>query len=115
MLRVPDRRNPRLGYALAAAAATLWAVNGSLARFLLDDGVSAWHLSELRSGLSFVLLGAYLAVKNPRLLKVPRSEIPRLAWLGIAGLALVHATYFLAIERLDIGVALVIQYLGPLL
>ena len=38
-----------------------------------------------------------------------------MAWLGIAGIALVHATYFLAIERMDIGVALVIQYLAPAL
>src|SRR5688572_24541333 len=79
---VPDRRNPRLGYLLAAGAATMWAVNGSLARFLLDDGVSAWHLSELRSALSFVLLAAYLAIARPQLLRVKRSEIPRLAWLG---------------------------------
>ena len=35
--------------------------------------------------------------------------------LGIAGLAGVHATYFLAIERREIGVALTVQYLGPLL
>ena len=35
--------------------------------------------------------------------------------MGIAGLAGVHATYFLAIDRLQIGVALAIQYLGPLL
>ena len=114
-VRHDGHRSPRLGYLLAAAAATMWAVNGSLARFLLEDGVSAWHLSELRSGLSFVLLAGFLALARPRDLRVARADVPRLAWLGIAGLALVHATYFLAIERLDIGVALVIQYLGPLL
>ena len=38
-----------------------------------------------------------------------------MAWLGVAGIALVHATYYLAIERMDIGVALVIQYLAPAL
>jgi drug/metabolite transporter (DMT)-like permease len=108
-------RSPRLGYALAAAAATMWAVNGSLARFLLEDGMSAWHLSEMRSALSFVLLLGYLAIFRRRDLRVERRDVPLLAWLGIAGLACVHATYFLAIERLDIGVALVIQYLGPLL
>ena len=38
-----------------------------------------------------------------------------MAWLGIAGLALVQLTYFLAIDRLAISVALVVQYLGPLM
>jgi drug/metabolite transporter (DMT)-like permease len=108
-------RRPALGYALAAGAASLWALNGSLARFLLDDGVSAAHLSQLRATLSCALLVAWLLAADRGALRVARVDLPALAWLGIAGLAAVHATYFLAIERLDIGVALVVQYLGPLL
>jgi drug/metabolite transporter (DMT)-like permease len=46
---------------------------------------------------------------------VQRSRLPALAWLGVVGLAGVHATYFLAIDRLQIGVAVTIQYLAPLL
>ena len=108
-------RNPRLGYALAAAAAAMWAVNGSFSRLLIDDGVDPFHLSQLRSTLSFVTLLAVVAIWRPRDLRIERAQIPLLAWLGVAGLAAVHATYFLAIERLDVGVALTIQYLGPLL
>jgi drug/metabolite transporter (DMT)-like permease len=108
-------RHPRLGYALAASAATMWALNGSLSRLLLDDGVSALRLAELRGVLSFVMLAAALAIARPRLLRIRRQDIPRLAFLGIVGLAGVHATYFFAISRLDVGVALVIQYLGPLI
>ena len=108
-------RRPALGYALACAAAAMWALNGSIARFLLDDGVSATRLSQLRSLGSFVLLLAALAAVRPRLLRVERSEVRDLAFLGIAGLALVHATYFAAIDRLEIGVALTIQYLAPVL
>ena len=109
------RRHSRLGYALAASAATMWALNGSLSRLLLDDGVSALRLAELRGVLSFVMLAAALAIARPRLLRIRRQDIPRLAFLGIVGLAGVHATYFFAISRLDVGVALVIQYLGPLI
>ena len=38
------------------------------------------------------------------------GELPFLAVFGIAGLALVAWFYFVAIERLDIGIALVIQF-----
>jgi drug/metabolite transporter (DMT)-like permease len=93
----------------------MWALNGSLSRLLLDDGVSALRLAELRGVLSFVFLAAALAVVRPRLLRIRRQDIPRLAFLGVVGLAGVHATYFFAISRLDVGVALVIQYLGPLI
>jgi drug/metabolite transporter (DMT)-like permease len=107
--------SPRFGYALAAIAAAMWALNGSFARLLIDDGVSPFHLSEMRSAVSFALLAGWLAIANRNRLRVRRDELPALAWLGIGGLACVHATYFLAIERLDVGVALTIQYLGPLL
>jgi drug/metabolite transporter (DMT)-like permease len=108
-------RSPRLGYALAATAATFWAVNGALAKFVLDEGVSAWRLSELRAFVSFVLLAGFLALTDRGALRVDRPGLRQLAFYGICGLAIVHTTYFLAIERLDIGVALVVQYLGPLL
>jgi drug/metabolite transporter (DMT)-like permease len=108
-------RSPRLGYALAATAATLWALNGSLARFLLDDRMPAARLAELRSVCTAVaLIGALLIARRP-LLSVRRADIWRLAILGIAGLAGVQAFYFAAIARLQIGVALTIQYLGPVL
>lgn len=108
-------RRPPLGYALALAAATMWSLNGSISRQLLDDGVSAVRLSELRSFGSWAILIVVLAVTRRDLLRVDRRDVPALAFLGIAGLALVHATYFVAIDRLQIGVALTIQYLAPLL
>lgn len=108
-------RHPARGYTLAAAAAAMWALNGSLGRFLLDDGVPAERLSQLRSAGSFLLLVAALALFRPALLRVERRDIPALAFLGIAGLAIVHTTYFIAIDRLQIGVALTIQYLAPVL
>ncbi|TML30197.1 MAG: EamA family transporter [Actinobacteria bacterium] len=108
-------RSTRLGYVLALAAASMWALNGSLARFLLDDGVGALRLAQLRSLLSWIVLLAVLSSTRPALLRVRRADVPRLAFLGIVGLAGVHATYFFAIDRLEIGVALTIEYLGPLL
>lgn len=107
-------RHPARGYALAAAAAAMWALNASLARYLLEDGVSALRLSQLRSFGSWLILLCVLALVRRDLLRVDRRRVPALAVLGIAGLALVHATYFVAIGRLQIGVALTIEYLAPL-
>jgi drug/metabolite transporter (DMT)-like permease len=110
-----DRRRPRLGYLLAAVAATMFAVNGSLARYLLDDGVSAAHLSQLRVTVAFVLLAGAIVLVDRRRLRIARADVPRMAWLGLAGVAIVQLSYFLAIERLPISVALVIQFTGPLM
>jgi drug/metabolite transporter (DMT)-like permease len=109
-----DRR-PARGYALAATGATMWALNGTMARELLDDGVGATRLAQLRSAGSWLILALFLGLARRDLLRVDRSELPSLALLGVVGLAGVHATYFLAIDRLQIGVAVTIQYLAPLL
>ena len=110
-----DRRRPRLGYLLAAVAAAMFAVNGSIAKLLLEDGVSAAHLSQLRVTVAFVLLAGALALVDRRRLRIARADVPRMAWLGFAGVAIVQFSYFLAIERLPISVALVIQFTGPLM
>jgi drug/metabolite transporter (DMT)-like permease len=108
-------RSPARGYALASAGAAMWALNGNIARYLLDDGVSAVRLAQLRSLGSWSILLLLLGVARRDLLRVDRREVPVLAFLGVGGLALVHASYFLAIDRLQIGVALTVQYLAPLL
>jgi drug/metabolite transporter (DMT)-like permease len=111
----PPKRNPKLGYALAATAATLWALNGSLARFLLDDHMPAGRLAELRSVCTFAALAAAIAITAPGLFKIRRPDLGLFTLFGIVGLAGVTVLYFAAIARIDIGVALTIQYLGPLL
>ena len=103
------------GYGLVAAGAGMFALNASLARALFDDGLSPLRLSQLRATVSFVILLAALAAARPALLRVERRDVPALAFLGVGGLALVHASYFLAVARLDIGVAVTIQYLAPVL
>lgn len=110
-----QHRSPTLGYALTATGAALFAAGGVMARKLLDAGISPWRLTEMRSVMAFVLLVAYLAASNRGLLRVRRGDVAKLAFLGIFGLAAVQSTYFAAIQRLDIGVALTIQYLAPLL
>jgi drug/metabolite transporter (DMT)-like permease len=86
-----------------------------MARALLDDGMSPYRLAQLRSLVSGLVLLVFLVVCRRPALRVPRSELPSLAFLGIAGLALVHASYFVAIDHLQVGAALTIQYLGPVL
>jgi drug/metabolite transporter (DMT)-like permease len=110
----PRERHPARGYVLVTAAAAMWGLNGSMARYLLDDGVDALRLSQLRSFGAWLLLLVLLLATRRDLLRVERSELGPLAFLGVVGFAGVHATYFLAIDRMQIGAAVTIQYLAPL-
>ena len=111
----PRDRRPLLGYAMVLAAAILWAVNGAVSKAILGTGLSSLRLSEVRSTGALVGLAAVLLLLRPASLRFDRSELPMLVLFGIGGLALVQWLYFAAIHRLAIGIALLIQYLAPLI
>jgi drug/metabolite transporter (DMT)-like permease len=111
----PRDRRPLLGYAMVLTAATLWAVNGAVSKAILATGLSSLRLSEVRSTGALVGLAAFLLLLRPATLRFNRHELPVLVLFGIAGLALVQWLYFAAIHRLAIGIALLIQYLAPLI
>ena len=108
-------RRPRLGYLMAASAALLWGANGAVSKTILSTGLSSERLAQVRSLGAAVGLFAVLAVLAPRRLRLTRRELPYLLVFGVVGLAFVQWFYFLAIHRLAIGVALLIEYLAPLL
>jgi drug/metabolite transporter (DMT)-like permease len=107
-------RRPRVGYAMAASAATLWAINGTVSKVILASGISSLRLSQVRTTGALAGLVLILALTAPSRLRVRVRELPYLAFFGIGGLAFVQWFYFLAIHRLAIGIALLIQYLAPL-
>jgi drug/metabolite transporter (DMT)-like permease len=111
----PRVRRPALGYAMVLAAATMFAINGSVAKVALSSGLSALRLTEARCAGAAIGLFLFALVRSPASLRVTRSELARLALFGVVGVALVQLFYFLAIDRLAIGVALLIQFLGVLL
>jgi drug/metabolite transporter (DMT)-like permease len=111
----PRDRRPLLGVSLVLVATALFAVNGTVSKVILESGLSSLRLAQVRSTGAFVGLALGLAALSPRRLRVRRSELPLLAVLGVFGLALVQWFYFVAIHRLAIGIALLIQYLAPLL
>lgn len=105
---------PLLGYALVWAAVVLWSLNAVLAKIVLDSaGLSSFRLAEVRATGSALILVAVVALLRPETLRASRRELGFLAVFGILGLALVQLFYFVGIKRLDIGIALVIQYLAP--
>jgi drug/metabolite transporter (DMT)-like permease len=106
---------PVLGYLMVLAAASLWAVNGSVSKAILTSGLTSIRLAEVRSTGGMIGLGLAVALVRPQILQISRRELPFLALFGVAGLAFVQWFYFLAIHRLEIGIALLIQYVAPVL
>jgi drug/metabolite transporter (DMT)-like permease len=110
--RTDDRT--RLGYAMVATAATLFAVNGSVSKVVLDSGLSSLELAQIRATCAAVGLLAFLLLFARTSLRVGRRELVLLVAFGVVGVALVQWLYFVAIENLPVGVALLIEFTAPL-
>jgi drug/metabolite transporter (DMT)-like permease len=108
-------RRPALGYTMVLVAATLFGVNGAVSKVALASGLSSLRLTEARCAGACVGLVLLAAVRKPGSLRLRRGERRLLAVFGVGGVAFVQLFYFLAIHRLAIGIALLIEYLGPLL
>jgi drug/metabolite transporter (DMT)-like permease len=100
---------------MVLTATALWGINGSMAKAALSSGLTSLRLTEVRSTGAALILVAALALTRPRSLRFTRKELPFLLLFGVVGLAFVQLFYFVAIHRLDIGIALLIQYLAPIL
>jgi drug/metabolite transporter (DMT)-like permease len=68
----------------------------------------------MRIWWAFVGLLLSLLLFRPALLRVSRPDLPALAIFGGVGLAGVQVSYYLAIARINIAVALLLEYLGLL-
>jgi drug/metabolite transporter (DMT)-like permease len=93
----------------------LFASNGSVSKSLLVSGIDATRLSQIRVTGAFLVLLVFALFLVRDQLKVKRPELLPIISYGIIGVALVQFLYFVAIERMPIGVALVIEYTAPVL
>jgi drug/metabolite transporter (DMT)-like permease len=109
------QRRPLLGYLMVTAAALLFALNGTVSKVVLSSGISSLELTQVRATGAFAGFALGLAILRPGTLRVRARELPRLVVFGIAGVAFVQWLYFVAIDRLPIGIALLLQYLAPIL
>ena len=102
---------PALGLLAIALAAAAWSIAAVVARRLFEAGVEPVELAEARA----VIAGAGLSIVALRVPR-PRAPVPpaRLAALGLS-IALVNVTYYGAIDRMPVAVAIVLQYTAPAL
>lgn len=106
-------RRPAIGYVMILLAAVLFAVNGSISKVALTSGLEPERLTAIRVTGAFLVLFAVALLRDAPALKVTRRELPVLAVYGLIGVALIQYFYFVAILRLPVGIALLLEFTGP--
>jgi len=95
-------------------AAFCWGLSAVIAKGAFDRGITPEQMAQARVIVAGVPLLAYLAISRRDLLRAPRSALPMIGLFGVA-MVVVNWSYYVAIDRLDVGVAISLQYTAPVL
>jgi len=108
-----DLQQARLGYLYVSLAAILFAISGTLAKYLFNNGVTAFQLIQMRTTLAFAGLLIWICLKNPALLKISIKKVPFFISLGVFGIGSAQFFYLLAISKINVAPAILLHYTGP--
>ncbi|MBP2707647.1 DMT family transporter [Microbispora sp. RL4-1S] len=100
---------------IAGLSALCFGFSGTMAKFLGQAGLSPLEAAWVRMAGAGVLLLLLLAVVRPRALRIPRDRLGFFAAYAVVAVAAVQCLFFLAITRLPVGVALLVEYTSPVL
>lgn len=101
-----------MGYLWAILSAVLFGINGSVAKVAIEAGITAAQLTFFRSIGAALLCGIALLLFERRGFRPGWRALGGFAVLGLIGVAGVQWLYAMAISRLPVGIALMIEYLG---
>lgn len=107
--------SPARGTVLIVFSAGCFGTSGVLARAVIDAGLSAEQVASARICLGAVILLVGTATFRPRALRARRRELPTLLAYGLVGVAAVQVLSYVSVARLPVGVALLLEYLSPVL
>ncbi|MEY2813581.1 MAG: hypothetical protein RL579_486 [Actinomycetota bacterium] len=106
--------NHRKGVIALFIAAVAFAVNGIVSKLVLESGLSAWRLAEIRSTGAFAFFLFYALLFKRSAFKFELRALPEMLVYGIIGYACVQAFYFVAILRMPVSVGLIIEFTAPI-
>ena len=106
--------NKHRGEFLLILGAFFFSLSGIVVTVVMKH-LPALRLAEVRSVSAVVILGTYVLLTRPEVIKVKKSEIPRLALYGVVGFAFVNFGYLYGIQRgVPLGLVLIIEFTAPI-
>jgi drug/metabolite transporter (DMT)-like permease len=102
------------GEILTLTGALFFSFNGIIAKLVLASGLSPMRLTQVRCGGAFIILSTYVFFRYREKLRTTRADLPHLAIYGVVGFFAVQALYFVAISRLHVSIALIMEFTAPI-
>ena len=107
--------SPARGTVLIVLASCAFGFSGPMAKAAMDAGLAPQQVASARICLAAVILLVGAALVRPKALRIRRRDLPVLLAYGLVGVALVQLLYFVAVSRLPVGVAMLLEYTSSVL
>lgn len=110
---VEPRSRAAVGLAFALTSAITFGMSGALARPLLDSGWSPGAVVLVRVGLAAVVVAPFGAFALRGRWHLLRRNAPLVVTYGLLAVAGAQFCYFSAVQHMQVGPALLIEYTAP--
>ena len=108
--------HPLRGFLFLVVATILWSGSAVFAKFLFNGKTfDTVILSQMRSTLSFLLLGVWFAATRRSVFRVQPKDILPLALIGGIGIGVTNFSYYYTVQASSVATAILIQYTAPVL
>lgn len=105
-----------VGVTLVVVGACLFVLNSGVSRVALRSGISSLELTSIRISGTCLALALVALLLRRSALRPPRGrEIAVIIGLGLFGVVALQFFYFVAIDRLTISLALLLEFQAPFL
>jgi len=106
-------KNEIQGYAYILTGASLWGISSVVAKSLFNIGLPPGELVLVRLTLATFTLGLILAFFDRRSLFISYKDLPYFIVFGCVGVSGMQFTYYYTISKINVGPAILLQYLQP--
>ena len=101
------------GYLYILIGATFWGVSSVVAKSLFNTGLPPIELVLLRLTLATLSLFLFLLFFNRKKIIISIKDLPYFFILGFAGVVGTQFTYYYTISKIQVGPAILLQYIQP--
>lgn len=120
---LPTKHHPLRGYLYIGGATFLWGISASMGRAMFTGHampggevlrpIDPLMLAQARTSFSLLVLLPVLMLTRGRTLALPKADFYRAIVLGVLGVAASNYLYYLAIQKTNVAIAIIIQYTAP--
>jgi drug/metabolite transporter (DMT)-like permease len=103
------------GTLLIVVASVCFGTSGPFAKPMMNAGFSPQQVATLRITLAALVLLLAVGLTKPSVLRVSRRDWRLIGIYGLVGVAAVQLVYFIAVSRIPVGIAMLLEFTSPIL